>query len=189
MTEKKTAFPLRAMVTTALMAAILCILCPFSLPIGPVPISLGTFAVALVTYIAGWKLGSLSVLLYLLLGLVGLPVFSGFTGGAAKLLGPTGGYLIGYLPMAVLAGLIIDRFPGTGLKDRVISFLGLCLGTAVLYLLGTLWLAYQAHYTFLEALSLGVLPFIFFDLVKLLIVTLLAPMIRKRIRPREKTID
>lgn len=181
MTKKKRTFPLRSMVTAALLAAVLCILCPFSLPIGPVPISLGTFAVALVTYVAGWKLGSLSVLIYLLLGLAGLPVFSGFTGGAAKLFGPTGGYLIGYLPMALLAGLIIDRFPGTALKDRLISFPGLCLGTVILYLLGTLWLSYQAHYSFTEALALGVLPFIFFDLIKLGLVTLLAPVIRKRL--------
>lgn len=172
---------LRSMIITALLSAILCILCPFSIPIGPVPVSLGTFAVALVTYVAGWKAGTLSVLLYLLLGLAGLPVFSGFTGGAAKLLGPTGGYLIGYLPMALVSGLIIDRFSGTGLKDRLVSFLGLCLGTAILYLLGTLWLAHQANLDIREAIAAAVLPFIGFDLIKLALATLLGPIIRKRL--------
>lgn len=84
-----------AMVVTALMAAVTCILAPLSVPIGPVPISLTNFAIYLSLYLLDWKKGTLSYLIYLLLGLVGLPVFSGFTGGLAKLAGPTGGYIIG----------------------------------------------------------------------------------------------
>ena len=80
-----------AMVVTALMAAVTCILAPLSVPIGPVPISLTNFAIYLSLYLLDWKKGTLSYLIYLLLGLVGLPVFSGFTGGLAKLAGPTGG--------------------------------------------------------------------------------------------------
>lgn len=74
-----------AMVVTALMAAVTCILAPLSVPIGPVPISLTNFAIYLSLYLLDWKKGTLSYLIYLLLGLVGLPVFSGFTGGLAKL--------------------------------------------------------------------------------------------------------
>ena len=77
-----------AMVVTALMAAVTCILAPLSVPIGPVPISLTNFAIYLSLYLLDWKKGTLSYLIYLLLGLVGLPVFSGFTGGLAKLAGP-----------------------------------------------------------------------------------------------------
>lgn len=79
-----------AMVVTALMAAVTCILAPLSVPIGPVPISLTNFAIYLSLYLLDWKKGTLSYLIYLLLGLVGLPVFSGFTGGLAKVAGPTG---------------------------------------------------------------------------------------------------
>ena len=70
---------------TALMAAVTCILAPLSIPIGPVPISFTNLAIYLSLYLLGWKKGTISYLIYLLLGLVGLPVFSGFTGGPAKL--------------------------------------------------------------------------------------------------------
>lgn len=76
---------------TALMTAVTCILAPMSIPIGPVPISFTNLAIYLSLYLLGWKRGTISYLIYLLIGLVGLPVFSGFTGGPAKLAGPTGG--------------------------------------------------------------------------------------------------
>ena len=78
---------------TGLMTALTCILGPMSLalPFTPVPISLTNFVVFLSVWLLGWRLGTVSYLIYLLLGLAGLPVFSGFTGGAGKLLGPTGG--------------------------------------------------------------------------------------------------
>ena len=94
---------------TALMAAVTCILAPLSIPIGPVPISFTNLAIYLSLYLLGWKRGTISYLIYLLLGLVGLPVFSGFTGGPAKLAGPTGGYIIGFIVMAIIAGLVIDN--------------------------------------------------------------------------------
>lgn len=105
------------MVVTALMAAVTCILAPLSVPIGPVPISLTNFAIYLSLYLLDWKKGTLSYLIYLLLGLVGLPVFSGFTGGLAKLAGPTGGYIIGFIPMAIIAGIVIDKFTNHGTRS------------------------------------------------------------------------
>ena len=119
-----------AMVVTALMAAVTCILAPLSVPIGPVPISLTNFAIYLSLYLLDWKKGTLSYLIYLLLGLVGLPVFSGFTGGLAKLAGPTGGYIIGFIPMAIIAGIVIDKF-----TNRGIQILGMIVGTAICYAL------------------------------------------------------
>ena len=94
---------------TALMTAVTCILAPMSIPIGPVPISFTNLAIYLSLYLLGWKRGTISYLIYLLIGLVGLPVFSGFTGGPAKLAGPTGGYIIGLIVMAIIAGLVIDN--------------------------------------------------------------------------------
>ena len=88
---------------TALMTAVTCILAPMSIPIGPVPISFTNLAIYLSLYLLGWKRGTISYLIYLLIGLVGLPVFSGFTGGPAKLAGPTGGYIIGFIVMAIIA--------------------------------------------------------------------------------------
>ena len=101
MTEKNN---IRSITETALMAAALCILGPLSVPIGPVPISLTNFTIYLFLYLLDTKQVSIAYLVYMLLGLVGLPVFSGYTGGVPKLFGPTGGYLIGFLPMAVAGG-------------------------------------------------------------------------------------
>lgn len=109
-----------AMAVTALMTAVTCILAPLSIPIGPVPISLTNFAIYLSLYLLDWKKGTISYILYLLLGLVGLPVFSGFTGGIGKLAGPTGGYIIGFIPMAIIAGIVIDKF-----SQRWIQILGM----------------------------------------------------------------
>ena len=90
------------MALVAIMTAITCILAPFSLPIGPVPISLTNLVIYFSLYLLGWKLGTLSYVIYLLIGLVGVPVFSGFSAGPAKLFGPTGGYLIQWQSLPVL---------------------------------------------------------------------------------------
>ena len=86
-------------VSIALMTAVICVISPFAIaiPVSPVPISLATFAIYLTVIILGWEDGTISVLVYVLLGFAGAPVFTGFTGGAGKVLGPTGGYIIGYI--------------------------------------------------------------------------------------------
>lgn len=99
---------LRFLTTTALFAALLCVTAPFSISIGPIPISLATFTVYVAALVCGWKGGCLAVAAYLVLGAVGLPVFSGFMGGFERLVGPTGGYLIGYIPCAITVGIFSD---------------------------------------------------------------------------------
>ena len=133
---------------TALMTAVTCILAPMSIPIGPVPISFTNLAIYLSLYLLGWKKGTISYLIYLLIGLVGLPVFSGFTGGPAKLAGPTGGYIIGFIVMAVIAGLFIDNC-----RKPWIQLIGMVVGTIVCYLFGTVWFCIVAGYTFQAALA------------------------------------
>ena len=166
-----------AMVVTALMAAVTCILAPLSVPIGPVPISLTNFAIYLSLYLLDWKKGTLSYLIYLLLGLVGLPVFSGFTGGLAKLAGPTGGYIIGFIPMAIICGFAFEKFSNRGMQIA-----GLAIGTIVAYIFGTAWLAIEAHLTFYQALLAGVIPYIPGDLVKIILVVLVGPIVKKRLQ-------
>ena len=94
-----------------LMAAITCIMGPFSIPLpfNLVPISLTNLVIYFTMYILGMKKGTISYCIYLLIGLVGLPVFSAFTGGPGKLLGPTGGYLIGFIFLALISGFFIDK--------------------------------------------------------------------------------
>ncbi len=152
----KTFFSVRRLTTVGLLTAVICLLGPFALNISfisPVPISLGTLGIYLAVSILGMKSGTLSVVVYILLGFIGVPVFTNFTGGAEKLLGPTGGYIIGYIFMALICGFFIDRWDGRFL----ICFLGMLLGTAVCYLFGTVWLALQMSLTFPRALATGVL--------------------------------
>ena len=177
-TTKKKSFTTFQMALIAVMAAITCILGPLSIPIpiSPVPISLTNLAIYLTVCLLGWKFGTISYLIYLLIGIAGLPVFSGFSSGFAKLLGPTGGYLIGFIPMAIIAGIIIDKC-----NNRVIQILGMVLGTAICYAFGTAWFCFQSGNTVSAALSICVFPFIPADLVKMVIAMIFGPMIRKKI--------
>ena len=159
------------------MSAVLCILGPLALPIGPVPISLGSFAVYLTVYILGMKKGTISICIYILLGLVGIPVFSSFSGGVGKVMGPTGGYIVGYILLALIFGFFIDKWK----TNYGFIALGMVLGTIALYLLGTLWLAYQAEMSFQAALAAGVLPFIAGDIIKMIVAGLVGEQVRKRL--------
>lgn len=163
-----------------LMTALICILGPLSIPIpfSPVPISMTNLAIYFTIYVIGMKYGTISCLIYLLLGFVGVPVFSAFTGGPAKLLGPTGGYLFGFIFMALICGFFIDKWP----SRLYLHLIGMVLGTAVCYLFGTLWLAYQAGMSFQAALMVGVIPFLPGDLGKIIITMLIGPQIRKRVK-------
>lgn len=170
---------IKYMTLTGLMSAIICIMAPFSiiLPISPVPISLGTLAIYFVIIVLGRKQGFLSILLYILLGLVGLPVFTGFTGGIGKLLGPTGGYIIGYLFMALVCGFFTDKWHGRFFPN----FVGMLFGTAVCYGFGTLWLAYQSNLSISAAFTAAVLPFLPADLCKVLIAWFVGCKVRKHL--------
>jgi len=164
-----------------LMSAVLCVLSPFSIPIpfSPVPISLSLLAIYFTIYLLGMKNGTISCCIYLLIGLAGIPVFSGFSSGPGKLLGPTGGYLIGYIFLALIFGFFIDRWG----DNRLLCMAGMVLGTAVCYLFGTIWLAYTAHLpSFMAALSMGVLPYLLGDFIKMIIAVLCAPIIKERLR-------
>ena len=175
------------MTIIALMTAVICILSPFSLniPVSPVPISLGSMAVYFVVAVLGMKRGTVSVLLYILLGLVGLPVFSGFTGGAGKLFGPTGGYIIGYIFLALIFGWAIEYgsklFPSDK-SELFMSILGGIIGTIVLYLFGTVWLAILLKTDFISALWMGVIPYIPGDIVKFILAMVIGVQLRKRLK-------
>ena len=171
----------RRLVLIAMMTAITCILAPLSIPIpvSPVPISLTNLVLLISVYILGWKDASISFIIYLLLGLAGLPVFSGFSGGLGKIAGPTGGYLAGFIFMTVIAGLAVDIFSG----KRLPAVIGMALGTAVAYAFVTAWLAIQMDLTFISALSIGVLPYLAGDTLKIILAVIAGPMLKKRLRP------
>ena len=179
-TAAKPLLTTRELTVTALMTAVMCVLGPISFPIpfSPVPISLGSLAVYLSAYVLGMKRGTLSVVIYLLLGLAGLPVFTGFSGGLSKVMGPTGGYMVGYVFVAVCAGLSADR--GHGKKRYAAA--GMIIGTFFLYLFGTLWLSRQLQITFFAGLGMGMVPYLPGDTAKIIIAVILGDAIRSALR-------
>lgn len=177
MNRAESSVKLRSMVLTGVMAAVICVISPWTIPIGEVPITLVQIAIFLALYVLGWKKGTVACMVYLLLGAFGLPVFSGMSGGLGKLLGPTGGYLIGYLPMCLIAGIGIDR-----LRNPVLQALAMVLGTAVCYALGTAWYCIQGAHAVGAAMAVCVLPFIPFDLAKIVICACLGPLLRGRLQ-------
>ena len=177
---KENFFTTKRLVLIGMMTAVTCILGPLSIPLpfSPVPISFTNLAIYFSLYVLGMKAGTVSYLIYLLLGFVGLPVFSGFSGGVGKLAGPTGGYLIGFIFMAIVSGWIIDRFPG----KYLLHALGLVLGTLICYAFGTIWLARQLNMTFIAGLGVGVIPYLPGDGLKILAALLVGPKLRKQIQ-------
>ena len=171
---------LQTLIFTALCTALICILGPLTIviPVSPVPVSLSILAIYISVYVLGFKWATAATALYILIGLVGVPVFSGFSGGVGKLLGPTGGYIFGYLAVTLIAGLFIDKFP----KKLYMHALGMVLGTGTCYLLGTVWLSQVAHMGLKAALMAGVVPFIPADVVKIIIALLVGPILRRAIK-------
>ena len=160
---------------TAVMAAVMCVLGPMSIPIGPVPISFTNLAIYISLYLLGWKRGTLSYLVYMLIGMVGMPVFSGFQGGLAKLAGPTGGYLVGFWLMILIGGLIMEACK----RNSWLTMLGMAVGVAADYALGTAWFVFQTESTLAHALDVCVYPFIPFDLAKIVIAVLFGKLVWK----------
>lgn len=165
---------------TGLMTAAICIVGPFSLPlpVSPVPVTLTNFTIYIAVYVLGLKAGTVSCLIYLCLGAAGLPVFSSFNGGIGKLAGPTGGYLIGFLFLALIQGILMLCFSG----KNAAAVTGMILGTAVCYLFGTVWLAGQMHLTFQAALAAGVIPYLPGDAAKIVLASLAGPKLNAAVR-------
>ena len=164
------------MSVTALMAAVMCVLGPLTVPIGAVPISLANFVICLTAWLLGPKFGTLSVAVYLLIGLVGVPVFSGYGAGIAKLAGPTGGYLVGYLLLAFIGGLFIEKSKG----QPVVSGIGLVLGDAACYVLGTIWFMVLTGLDLPTSLTYCVIPYLPGDVIKIALAGLLTIQLDKR---------
>lgn len=162
-----------------LSTAITCILGPIAvvLPFSPVPVSFGLLAVFLSTCLLTAKLGLFTCLIYLLLGFIGLPVFSGFQGGAGVLLGPTGGYLLGYLFIPLCA---LPFYSKNNPLKRLLP--GMLIGLILCYVCGTLWLMHQTGIRLGEAVLIGTLPYIPLDIIKLCIAYVTAKAVRKRLR-------
>ena len=175
----------RDLVLCALCTALTCVLAPISIPLAAgVPISLATFTVMLSGVLLGPRLGALSQIIYVLLAAVGLPVLAGWTGGIGIVLGMTGGYIIGYILLAFLTGLIYRPFRRSGnAAVRIGSMaLGMIAGTAALYILGTAWFMFVTGMGLKASLAACVLPFLPGDLLKMAAVIVIAPPVEAALR-------
>lgn len=166
------------LVLTAITAAVLCVIAPFSLPIGAIPVSFATFAVFLVSCISPPKRSVASVIVYILLGTAGLPVFSGFVGGFQQIAGLTGGYIIGYIPCAFAVSYLTNKFE----SSKFIYPLSMASGIAVCYLCGAVWYSVQADTDFLSSLAVCVLPFIAGDIIKIIAASAIGITLKNRLK-------
>ena len=153
--KSKTLFLTRA----ALLAAVMCILAPISIPIGPVPITLGVFAVMLAGTILNWK-----------------------EAGAAVLVGPTGGYLWTFLIMAIIIALFSGKDRGNRVLETVLAFAGCLISLVICYFFGTLQFMHVASYDLKSALAACVYPFVAVDIAKAVVASVLGIQIRSRLR-------
>jgi biotin transport system substrate-specific component len=157
-----------------------CSVISLPLPFTPVPVSLGTLAVFMAGGILGAKFGAVSQVVYILLGAVGLPVFAGFRAGASVLVGPTGGYILGYAATAFIVGLICTRLKNSrpGLRGAAVLAVSMALGILACYAIGTAWFIYSTNTPFLAALGMCVFPFIPGDALKIAAAAILCERLR-----------
>ncbi len=171
-------YQLRETVYSALFAALIAAGAFIAIPIGPVPIVLQNLFVLLAGLILGPRWGLASVGLYLLMGACGFPVFAGGTGGMGRLLGPTGGYLLGYIPAVLVTGLISERLGRTRFADAA----AMVAGSLIVYGAGVPWLKFATNMAWNKAVLAGMVPFIPGDLLKITAGVFAAEIIRKVIK-------
>jgi Uncharacterized conserved protein len=135
------------------------------IPLQPLPITLQTLFAEMAGVLLGGATGAWSQIIYILLGVLGLPVFAGGKAGLGTLLGPTGGYLFGFIAGAYVIGKIVKARREPGLAWIILALLA---GNLVIYVLGTIQLSLITHYSLLKSLMVGVVPFLPGDLLKLL---------------------
>jgi biotin transport system substrate-specific component len=156
---------------------LLAISAQIQVPFWPVPMTMQTFMVLIIGATYGWRLGGATMVAYLIEGAIGLPVFAQFSAGAHVLVGPTAGYLAGFVAAALLTGYLAERGFGRNLATAAISFI---LGTVVIFAFGLAWLSSLIGVE--GAITHGLMPFILSEPTKVALATLLLPSCWKLVR-------
>lgn len=176
---------------TAMFVAIIAVCAWIAIPISEISITLQTMAVCLAAALLGWKRGLIAVVAYILLGLVGVPVFTGFKGGVAVLAGVTGGYIIGFLFTALIVGIVSDvlkKLVVNKVLTAVFLAVAMVVGIIICYAFGTGWfvIVYGAKnsesITVSAALAMCVFPYIVPDLVKVAVAVSLSVILKRFIK-------
>lgn len=184
-TEKKAKkkFKTIDIVYIGLFAALIAVCSWISIPL-TVPITLQTMAICLVAGLLGAKRGTITTVIYILLGLVGVPVFAGFSSGPAALLSPSGGYIIGFIFTALIVGIVSDKAKGKMLP----LIISMVIGILVCYVFGTAWFAVvyakqnETATTLKTILGWCVIPFLIPDAVKIAVASILTNRLKKFIK-------
>ena len=157
-----------------IFATITAILSQIAIPMpGGVPLTLQTFAVSLVGILLGSRKGFLSMSVYVLMGLIGLPVFSGFSAGVGAIVGPTGGFILSFPIMSFIIGLVCERT-----DNKILIFLGMLLASIPNYLVGAIQFSLVTSTSIYNAFLVSVLPFIFVGMIKAVLATIVGSMLR-----------
>ena len=170
---------LRRMVYAAMFGALTAIGSLIVIPMQPVPMTLQTLFTSLAGILLGGAAGAMSQIVYVLLGVIGLPVFAGGKAGLGTLMGPTGGYLLGFIMGAYVIGKIVESRRKPGLAWFGFS---LVVGNLVIYTLGVAQLSLVAHLSLTKALLVGVVPFLLGDVIKLVTAALIAGKLSNTIK-------
>lgn len=175
MTNKQ--LKLRMMIITALFAAIIGILAQITIPLPLVPITGQTLAIGLAATILGAKFGTISVLLYILIGAAGIPVFAGMSAGISVIVGPTGGFLVGFIPTAYFIGWMLEK-TGYTIKNATIANI---IGMIITLCFGTAWLKIAADLSWTAAFTSGFAPFIIVGILKATLASWIGITVRQRL--------
>jgi biotin transport system substrate-specific component len=168
---------------TGLFAAIIIVLAQLSIPIQPIPFTLAVFAIFLTGALLPPKNAGLAVLIYLILGAIGLPIFAGQKGGIGVLFGATGGFLIAYPLMALAISVCADKIK----FNRIVALsIGMITAMAICYSLGSVWFMFVVKASFIKAMTACVIPFIPFDLLKAALAITFSLAVRKAIPQLKK---
>ncbi|UTE76979.1 biotin transporter BioY [Rossellomorea sp. KS-H15a] len=168
---------LRMIIHCAIFAAMTGILAQIEIPLPLVPISGQTLAVGITATILGSRYGALALICYAALGAVGVPVFAGFSGGAQVLVGPTGGYIFGFIIAAYFTGLILEKTRFT----IPMAIIANTVGMIITLILGTIQLKFVADLGWSQAMAAGVYPFIVVGLIKAFLASWIGITVRKRL--------
>ena len=163
----------KTLTEAALLAAMTAVLSQINIPVFSVPLTLQTFAAAFCGYFGGRRSGTAAVAVYILLGAVGMPVFSGFRGGIAGLFGQTGGFLFGFIPLVLLCSAAAGK--------NMRSFLLGVLGIAACHLMGAAYFSLVMGCGFVYSLTTASLPFVLKDILSVFLAMLFADMLKKRL--------
>ncbi len=168
---------LQDIIYIALFTALIAVSAQISIPT-TIPFTLQTLGVFLAGAMLGGKRGSISVIIYLLIALTGIPVLANFSGGFDKVIGITGGYLIGFVFIALIVGFATDKFG----RKIVVLILSMILGVLVCYLFGTVWFCVLTKTPFVDALMICVVPYLLFDGLKIVLATVLVNRLDKIVK-------